>query len=231
MAKAFAGLGATICDTSADLPSSPIEGLIVFQSDTNELKIYNGSSWISMLDTDAPPAMQLINPTSVQGTGVSVSNGVVSFSGTSHLYVNGVFSSAFTNYRMVLNSVGTQGGVANVRWRWRSAGADYDNSYYTRMWYQHVGAFTTAGIDNATHTEWQYAANIQNYWTVDIFNPAVNAPTGFINHHQAWGTANNLSGETHSWQYVNRVYDGFSLNPTAGSFSGTLRVYGIRDSI
>ena len=53
MAKAFSGLGATICDATADLPSSPVEGLIVFQKDTNELKIYDGAAWIVVSRTDA----------------------------------------------------------------------------------------------------------------------------------------------------------------------------------
>jgi hypothetical protein len=99
------------------------------------------------------------------------------------------------------------------------------------MWYQHVGAFTTAAGDNATHAEWQYVANLKSHWTTDIFDPNVNTYTTFITHHNAYGSTNNLCGETNVWNGAIRSYDGFSLNPTAGTMTGTLSVYGIRESI
>ena len=107
MAKAFSGLGATICDATADLPSSPIEGLIVFQKDTNELKIYDGASWVTMLDTDTPPALQLIKPTSVSGTGVSLSGFKTVISSATSATINGIFSSAFTSYQIFCSRMGT----------------------------------------------------------------------------------------------------------------------------
>lgn len=231
MAKAFAGLGATVVDNVSDLPSAAasLEGMLVFQKDTNQLKICDGASWVTMLDTDSPPAMTLIQPSSVSGG--SVANGVVSFSNTAQVFVNGVFSSEFRNYRVLFNAYNTSAGISNVRWRWRSAGADYDNNYYNRMWYQHNNVFTTAANDNTTYSEWIYVANLSAYASFDVFDPVLSAPSGYTVHHQAWGTSNNLVGETHSWQYVNRSYDGFSMNPTGGNMTGTIRVYGIRDSI
>ena len=55
MAKSFPNTGATVIDATADLPGSPSEGMMVCQTDTNELKIYDGASWVSMLDTDNAP--------------------------------------------------------------------------------------------------------------------------------------------------------------------------------
>lgn len=56
MAKAFPNTGVTIIDSSSDLTGfSPSEGLMVFQKDTNELKIYDGSAWKSVIDTDSRP--------------------------------------------------------------------------------------------------------------------------------------------------------------------------------
>ena len=231
MAKAFGGLGVTICDAAADLPASPDEGLIVFQKDTNELKIYDGSVWRSVLDTNAPPGLVLVQPTSVSGTGVSVSNGLISFSGTSQVFVNGVFSSAFKNYRLIFNGNGSTGVIQNVRFRWRAAGTDYNNNYYNRMWYQHAGSFSTAAQDNATYAEWQYVNDLKSTWTMDIFDPNVNTYTNYIVHHDSYGSTNNLVGETHSWQGAIRSYDGFSISPNNGTISGTISIYGIRGSI
>ena len=226
----LAGQGHIVC-TSSTRPSSPATGTMIYETDTGFIVVYNGTSWVQMMSPAAPPGVVLIQPTSVSGTGVSVANGLVSFSGTSQVFVNGVFSSAFKNYRLIFNAVGTQASITNVRFRWRASGVDYDNDYYNRMWYQHLGTFTTAAGDNAVHAEWQYVANLKSYWTMDIFDPNVNTYTSYIAHHHAYGSTNNLSGETHSWNNAIRVYDGFSLNPTNGTMAGTLSVYGIRGSV
>lgn len=48
MPRSFSTTGTTIVDTSADIPtaSAAYEGVMVFQKDTNELKICDGASWI-----------------------------------------------------------------------------------------------------------------------------------------------------------------------------------------
>lgn len=55
MGRVFPNYGATVVDTSSDLPaaSADLEGLMFFQKDTNELKICDGSSWVSVSRTDA----------------------------------------------------------------------------------------------------------------------------------------------------------------------------------
>jgi len=75
MAKSFPNTGATVIDTVADLPaaSAALEGVMMFQKDTNELKICDGSSWVSMLDTDNTPMGAWIN---TSGTTISQSNAV-----------------------------------------------------------------------------------------------------------------------------------------------------------
>ena len=54
MAKSFPNTGATVIDTVADLPaaSSALKGVMMFQKDTNELKICDGTSWIITNDLD-----------------------------------------------------------------------------------------------------------------------------------------------------------------------------------
>lgn len=57
MAKAFPNTGVTIIDSSSDLPaaSAALEGVMMFQKDSNELKICDGSNWVSVIDTDNKP--------------------------------------------------------------------------------------------------------------------------------------------------------------------------------
>ena len=227
MAKSFSGLGATICDAAADLPSSPIEGLIVFQKDTNELKIYDGASWIVMLDTDNPPALQLVRPTSVTG-GTINANGSVDFSGVSVLRLNGIFNSDFNNYKVICNHVGSSATFNNMRLRLSSGGTDYDNNYYNFMLYWDGVTYATAANANTTYCEWMYTANLNGTFDMDIFSPYLTTYTSMFWEHDAWGTTNNIKGTTKSWQYAARSYDGFSITPTGQTFSGNIRVYGYR---
>lgn len=228
MAKTFSGLGATICDTAADLPSSPTEGMIVYQKDTNELKIHDGSSWITMLDTDAPPALQLVRPTSVTG-GTINANGSVDFSGASVLRLNGVFTSDFTNYKVIFNGVGSGATYTNMRFRLSAGGTDYDNNYYNFMVYWDGVTFYNAANSNTTYCEWMYCANLNARFDMDIFSPNVATQTSMFWEHDAWGTTNNVKGTTKSWQYAARSYDGFSITPTGQTISGNIRVYGYRN--
>jgi hypothetical protein len=77
MPRSFSTTGTTIVDTAADIPtaSAAYEGVMVFQKDTNELKICDGSSWISMLNTGNNPmaAWTSYNPTISQGSATNIS--------------------------------------------------------------------------------------------------------------------------------------------------------------
>jgi hypothetical protein len=66
---------------------------------------------------------------------------------------------------------------------------------------------------------------------MDIFEPNINTYTMYTAHHQTYGNANNLVGETHSYQDAPRAYDGFSISPNGGTMSGTISIYGIRGSV
>lgn len=110
MAKSFPNTGATVIDTSADLPaaSAALEGVMMFQKDTNELKICDGASWISMLDTDTPPIFSSRIKT---GRATIPANG-----GQTTV----TFASAFPNTNFTLITNGTRGSSDNPAMVWTS---------------------------------------------------------------------------------------------------------------
>ena len=235
MAKAFSGLGATICDVAADLPSSPVEGLIVFQKDTNELKIYDGASWVSVLDTDAPPSMQLINPTSVvNGTNNA---GNISFAGVTGaaggLAINGCFTSQFDQYRIMVDTTAASSSGTQLYMRMRSSGTDYAGAaYYFAGMYDSVTG-VTGGWTGAAATQWHLSHLFGGRCkvSIDLFRPFTTSER--IIQWQSFGDNN-------SWQFGNfasgselggaTARDGFTLYPNAGSFGGFVRIYGYRNS-
>jgi hypothetical protein len=119
MTKSFAGLGVTIIDASADLPSSPVEGLIVYQKDTNELKIYDGTNWIITNDLDntngVPSSLNPFfagysswTPTIGQGATTNITK-----SSTKAFYMQvGKFVHGY--FEVIISGTGTAGNRVNV---------------------------------------------------------------------------------------------------------------------
>jgi hypothetical protein len=237
MPKAFPNTGVTIVDNSSDIPaaSASLEGFIVFQKDTNELKICDGTNWIGVVDTDAPNGLVLINPTSVAGSGVTLSNGTVTISAASSASVNGVFSSLFDNYRVIWSpSAYSNAAQTQTNIRLRVSGADNSNAnyYWSRNFFgDGVGGGSSVNLG----TVWQLGDTNTplHYFTMDIYSPFLSRRTSFTAQTAAWQTATsvffliNTAGTTS----VTTSYDGFTLSASAGTFSGELRIYGYRNSI
>lgn len=119
MAKSFPNTGVTIIDTSADLPSASaaLEGVMMFQKDTNELKICDGSNWIIATDTDYPITSQqvLLGTQTLSSAGNNISFSSVP-SGWRHLKIVGSAqaSSGGTKTELYLRFNGDSGN--NYSW-------------------------------------------------------------------------------------------------------------------
>ena len=240
MAKGFPNVGATVIDSSADLPTAgaALEGVMVFQKDTNELKICDGSSWVSVVDTDVPPAMQIMNPTSVAGTGVTNSGGNITFSSATTVSVNGVFTSAFDNYKLIINMTGNS--INGSLWlRMRSSGTDNSSANYTYAGLNsYSGSSITSAVTSGGTATFFIASNMDTTYypnmpvTFDILQPYLNYRTTY------YGFIPNPVNPQSYFDYVGGAmsvttsYDGLSIfNGNGGTISGNMRIYGYRNSI
>lgn len=79
--------------------------------------------------------LDLVVPSSVAGTGVSVSaSGKVTFSGSAAININGCFSAAYDSYLIVTSYTKVSGG--NVFLRYRAAGSDATaGNYNLQYWF------------------------------------------------------------------------------------------------
>jgi len=231
MAKAFPGLGATVCDTISDLPASPTEGMIAYQKDTNELKIYDGSRWVTMMDTDAPPGLVLVQPTSVSGA--TNTNGLITFSSSSAININGVFSSTFSAYKIYAWIYTGSGSISNGIFKLTSGGTANSASYYARMWYysQGGGGFTTAVSNNAASVDWMfYGGNFGGSINIDIAQPYNGTQTQWMWNSNTWTNSDNAIFYGGGFHNVTANYDGFQVTSVT-PITGRIQIYGMRDSI
>jgi len=222
MPRSFSTTGTTIVDTAADIPtaSAAYEGVMVFQKDTNELKICDITNWRSIVDTDTPPSLSLITANS--------------FTASSGVTIDGVFSSAFTNYRLLVNiTAASGGGYLNFYLR------DGTGNITTNYQWQGVAAAGSAAPTNYNGTGTSgvlgYGGYTNGEWGVcsaDILMPfATNwtKTTSIGNGVDSAGAGAILCVSTHHKTAAS--YTGILLFVPSFTITGTYKIYGYRDSI
>lgn len=168
----------------------------------------------------------------VAGSGVTVSpGGSVSFTNAATVQVIGAFNTTYDNYRIVWD-IPSQSAGADLLMHLANTGTDDTAGNYT----------FTRGYDNgsaATHTvqmitaatTWYLTAGASatqtNFGYMDLSGPALSRYTSGLAQSVVHNTTpNTYTTSTNLFNSSATAYDGFSIGPTTGTFSGTLRVYG-----
>ena len=204
---------------SSAIPS-PTEGMMSSLNDDDKVYRYDGSAWVAV----GTSALTLVSPTSIANSGgsASASGGEIAFTGVSSVSVNGVFTSTHDNY-LILSRVTQSTNDAN-NFRLRVAGTDSTASYQ----YATVGLNSNGGAANTNSnsaTRWDlYGADFSSH-VINLFNPNLAVPTNGMVHNLAYTTV-AIAGAGGFYHNVSTAYDGFTLFPNYGTFTGKLRVYG-----
>lgn len=169
-----------------------------------------------------------VSPTSVAGTGVSLSDGKVSFSASTAISVNGCFTSAYRRYRVEINYVNTVAQV--LYWRLRAAGTDATTNNYGYITAYRSYAAAAQGNFNgnalSTSVVGYGAANTSAHLCFDIDAPQL-AERTTLSGTCAWQDAAAWVGSQHS---LTTSYDGMTFFIASGGVSyGTINIYGYRN--
>ena len=174
----------------------------------------------------------LVTPTSVAGTGVSLSGATVSYSAATTVSVNGCFTTDFKQYRIVGRHVPT-GALARSNIRFRNAGTDQTGANYQST---SARLYTNVAIDvvasGATTLDLSNGgiANNSFGFTFDIFDPKGNTPTILTFDASNFEAASAAVRWWSTGGYTaNYSHDGFTMYPNSGNWTGELRIYGYRD--
>jgi hypothetical protein len=171
--------------------------------------------------------LKLIVPSSVAGSGVSVSaSGKVTFTSAATVSMNGVFSATYDNYLAVIRYTNTSD--TNTRFRLRASGTDATGSNYT---YQLLRAGSTSVTGSRASADDKggiggVSISLMSGEHFYLYGPALAQPTAT--------RAVNVSGisdarideyaTTHS---LSTAYDGFTFYAITGNMTGTCTVYGL----
>ena len=172
--------------------------------------------------------LHFVTPTSVAGTGVSLSGGTVSFSSATAVSVNGCFTSTYQNYVVMLTYVGSTANV--LYWRERLSGTDAATSYAYAANGRDVNG-TSVGFSSASATQalvGQGATTAYSQLDVRIMGPNLARVTTMLG--TIWSVSGGILyqssiGATHA---VNTAYDGLTFYPDTGNITGELFIYGFK---
>lgn len=176
----------------------------------------------------------LVKPSSVVN-GTDNGKGTVTFSAASSVSLNDVFSSTYTNYKLIVNQIPS--GVSNLNLRLRVSGTDASGNNYK---YAAIGYNSN---NTALNNYSGGAADVSSFESIsqcgttgtdifsvfDILNSFETKPT-FISGKFARFDSTGI-GILGDFNYTGRhslstSYTGFTIFPSSGTITGTVSVYG-----
>ena len=212
-----------------DFPANPTNGMVygsyIYDSSITAWRNVNTDTGIGTLN-----AMGLKNvvPTSVvvgSGSATTNANGTVTFSGASSISLNGIFSSTYTDYKIVIG-LQNAAGNSDVWMKWRVSGTDVSTGYYgasLNVAYTSSSPSVYGALSNAN------AASIGNFGIITGGSEMIASPRNTYSSIKNQGYSPSLA------YFVSGGYnattatrpDGFTIYPSASTISGTITVYGL----
>jgi hypothetical protein len=173
-----------------------------------------------------------IIPTSVavgSGSGSADANGRVTFSGCSSVSFNGVFSSTYDTYKIILSGNTGSSAPYDLRLRFRDGTGDISSANYQSKQIFGRESSTTAsenGGNNSSQTSSTlvFGGAITND-EITVFRPNLATITSYV-FMGDYAVGGYLFGS--GTFNLTTQFTGFSLIPSAGNITGTISIFGYR---
>jgi hypothetical protein len=187
--------------------TSPLEGMLTWLEDVNRYEFYNGTGW------------------EVESSGMVLLS-VANASASTSLSINNVFSSLYQSYVIYFNVIGSASAQFGIRLR--ASGTDATTNYTTQV--LEIGGTTlTAARDTSSPASVGIVRSSgRSFGSLQISNPFASSETSFFSLGQEPGSGAAIA--IRSGANTNATsYDGITFIPGAGNFTGTIRIYGVKN--
>lgn len=192
--------------------TSPQAGNMAYTTDTNTLWKYTGSAWANVDTSGTSGALTLVSTNS--------------FSASSAVNVDSVFTSTYANYMIIVNLTA---GATNpsISFRLRSGGTTTSSGYQYGIWdVSLAGGSGATGSGTASGIALLPTASSQAAFKMDLICPQEAQPTKAFSQ-QFFDDGSSRGMRIQSGNINNTTaYDGFSLTTTAGTITGNYYLYG-----
>ena len=209
------GLRTGVC-TSTNRPTTPYEGQVIYETDTDLSYVYNGSSW-----------QQITGGTAVGNSGLVYVSSTTIGSAVASTTVASCFSATYDNYKIVGAGISTtaNGGVLYLKINNSTGSTYFGNMIYNVPATSAIGGVSAAnGASNGF-----FVATTSSSGTIS-FEATIDSPFLAVTSNcfgNYAGRAYNGQASGHDSNAVSST--GFILAPSSGTMTGgTIRVYGYR---
>lgn len=203
--------------TSSTRPASPYEGQVIYETDTDKTLVWNGSAWVYLSTSTANPVgLEYISTTS--------------FTAASTMQFPSSFTSAYRNYRCILEMTASTGTNFYIRFLVGTT-VQTGNILCTNSYNQ----LSAASIVKNTRSD-QYGligaafGTYTSNYLIDWMNPQVVDYTSYF--------ANGVGGRSNTDSDFNQTFarnivttqiDGFEITTAgAATMTGSMRLYGYK---
>lgn len=212
ISNSASGFRPGVC-TSTTRPTSPFNGQVIYETDTKQTLVWQGSAWVMLTDADTPPGLQLVKTQTI-GSGVT------------SVTVTDCFSSEFQSYRIHIEVNDTNGTASNTL---QLSGITGSN-YFTGGSYGSWGGATQTGYGPSVMTSWIASANTLNGTNTQIVAEIHNPNIARRKHGTIFAQAGNGHLSMNVVCSSTSTATGFVLAKAGDTMTGgTIRVYGYRD--
>lgn len=197
---------------TAARPTSPFTGQAIYQVDTNQMLIWNGTAWvIPNSPAQNPTGLEFVKSQTI-GTTVSSVN------------VTSAFSSTYDNYKIIISG-GVGSGLSTLGLKLGASVTGYSSG----VLYVAYGATTALAASDNGASIFSFAGYATTGFisaSLDVINPFAAAATTFGPAQWAAGTVSGISSGIHN---IATSYTDFTFIPSTGTLTGgTIYVYGYR---
>jgi hypothetical protein len=223
------------------------EGMVSYMNDTDNLEVYraigtaapgwNPVAFRSEVESLPVSGLVPIVPTTVtvaSGSATTNTLGRVTFTGSTSVSLDGVFTSSYANYKIIIKFSGNTDNTG-LNMRWRAAGSDITASnYFSGGWYGNAASNANGywSWSNAAQMDIGRSINITDQRCLAILDVLDPQETKTTSHSLQWFGQNAggpLGGLTNGMYGATTSMNGFKIYPGAGNITGTVQVFGYND--
>lgn len=152
-----------------------------------------------------------------------------SFTAVSAVNINNCFTSTYDNYRLIIDASNIS-GTSTVYFRLRLSGTDATTNYAYQYLYANGTSVTALRASSQTEA-WFFSSinSARSFGSYDFAAPALARATQVVGN----SFYNNSNAELVVWAVTHTTataYDGITIFPGSGTMTGTIRIYGYRNS-
>ena len=185
---------------------------------------------------DSELGLSLITPTSITatgGTGSISATGSVSFTTCTAISLNGCFNSTYDNYR-VMFTLGSVSANNGMNFRLRASGTDASaTNYYAGGFFNRSNSSTVGGQNIGGGTNFELGGGGTSYpsnrYIIDFSTPFLSEYTGVHISSTGFDSTSHYGRYAAGTYIASTSYDGFTIFPTTGNITGTIKIYGYRN--